>query len=358
MFAPNDKKMTKNEFFSLVERVISAEKVERSEWLALLSSLSVEERELLASKAREVAGKYFGNGVFVRGLVEISSFCKNNCFYCGLRCSNKNASRYRLTKEEILSSCREGAAMGFNTFVLQGGEDPVQNDAFIADVVAAVHAEFPEKAITLSVGERSDDAYKAFRQAGAARYLLRHETRSDEHYYHLHPSLMSAENRRNSLFVLRRLGYQVGSGMMIGSPGQTLENIVDDMLFLEELQPQMIGIGPFIPAAGTPFENSPAGSVELTLLLLSILRLRFPQSLIPATTALATLLPNGVERGILAGANVVMPNLSPACVRGKYSIYNNKKTSGSESAQQLALLEERLRAIGYRVDYGRGDYPA
>lgn len=350
--------MDKNEFFSLLERVATAERVERSEWLALLSSLTAEEREALAVKARETSALNFGTGVFVRGLVEISSYCKNNCFYCGLRCANKNATRYRLTKEEILVCCREGAALGFNTFVLQGGEDPVQNDAFIADVVAALHTEFPDKAITLSVGERSEDAYKAFRQAGAARYLLRHETRNDAHYAHLHPSIMSAEKRRECLYALRRLGYQVGSGFMVGSPGQVLENVVDDILFLEELQPQMIGIGPFIPATGTPFENCPAGSAELTLLLLSLLRLRFPKALIPATTALSTLLPDGVERGILAGANVVMPNLSPECVRGKYSIYNNKKTSGSESAQQLARLEERLRAIGYYIDYGRGDYHA
>lgn len=358
MFAIKRKKMGENEFLSLVGRVNSAKKVERHEWVSLLASLTGEQRELLAARAREAAHANFGNGVFVRGLVEISSYCKNNCYYCGLRCANKAASRYRLSKEEILECCREGASLGFNTFVLQGGEDPLQNDAFIADVVASIHSEFPSKAITLSVGERSREAYDAFRKAGATRYLLRHETRSVEHYSHLHPSTMSADNRRACLFALRELGYQVGSGFMVGSPGQTIEHLVDDILFLEELQPHMIGIGPFIPATGTPFENSPAGSAEQTLLLLSLLRLRFPKALIPATTALSTLLADGVERGVLAGANVVMPNLSPREVRSKYSIYNNKKSSGSESAQQLEQLALRLQAIGYRVDYGRGDYPS
>ncbi len=357
MFTANDKKMNKNEFSSLVSRIISGEKVERQALYTLLSSYGEEEQSLLAEKARETSARIFGKGVYVRGLVEISSFCRNNCLYCGLRCANKAASRYRLSKDDILSSCREGASLGFNTFVLQGGEDPQQNDAFIADVVAAIHAEFPHKAITLSVGERSKEAYKAFLEAGATRYLLRHETRNDAHYAHLHPSTMSAENRRASLFTLREFGYQVGSGMMIGSPGQTIENIVEDILFLQELRPQMIGVGPFIPAAGTPFEQQPAGSAHLTLFLYSLLRLLFPKVLLPATTALSTLLPDGVERGILAGANVVMPNLSPLAVRDKYSIYNNKKSHGSESAQQLALLEKRLQAIGYHIDYSRGDYP-
>ncbi len=348
-------KMNKNGFLSLVNRIVSGEKVQRSELFFLLSSLNGEEQTTLAELARETSLRTYGNGVYVRGLVEISSYCKNNCFYCGLRCSNKEASRYRLSKEEILACCREGAALGFNTFVLQGGEDPLQCDDFITEVVAAVHKEFPDKAITLSVGERSTEAYASFRNAGAARYLLRHETRDDAHYAHLHPSSMSAANRRNCLWALRELGYQVGSGMMIGSPVQTIENIVDDILFLQELHPQMIGVGPFIPASGTPFEGEPAGSASLTLLVISILRLLFPYALIPSTTALATLSPDGMERGILAGANVVMPNLSPPDVRAKYSIYNNKKSSGSESAQRLSLLEERLRAIGYHIDYGRGD---
>ncbi|MBR6775569.1 MAG: [Bacteroidales bacterium] len=328
----------------------------RDEWMILLSSLDDEEREYLRSKAQEVAVSHYGKGIFVRALLEISSHCKNNCYYCGIRASNINAQRYRLSKEEILECCKEADALGFNTFVLQGGEDPVQNDAWVVDVVKAIRAAYPEKAITLSVGERSAEAYAAFKEAGANRFLLRHETRNDEHYSQLHPSMMSSENRRQCLMTLKRLGFQTGSGMMIGSPGQTDEHLYEDIRFLEELQPQMIGIGPFLPATNTPFENHSPGSADKTILMLSLLRLRFPNVLLPATTALATLCSNGMERAILAGANVVMPNVSPVEQRKKYSIYDNKKSTGAESAQQMQQLENRLNAIGYHIDYGRGDY--
>ncbi|MBQ2908262.1 MAG: [Bacteroidales bacterium] len=328
----------------------------RDEWMILLSSLDDGEREYLRVKAQEVAVSHYGKGIFVRALLEISSYCKNNCYYCGIRASNKDAQRYRLSKEEILECCKEADALGFNTFVLQGGEDPVQNDAWVVDVVKAIRAAYPEKAITLSVGERSAEAYAAFKEAGANRFLLRHETRNDEHYSQLHPSMMSSENRRQCLMTLKRLGFQTGSGMMIGSPGQTDEHLYEDIRFLEELQPQMIGIGPFLPATNTPFENHSPGSADKTILMLSLLRLRFPNVLLPATTALATLCSNGMERAISAGANVVMPNVSPVEQRKKYSIYDNKKSTGAESAQQMQQLENRLNAIGYHIDYGRGDY--
>ncbi len=328
----------------------------RDEWMILLSSLDNGEREYLRVKAQEVAVSHYGKGIFVRALLEISSYCKNNCYYCGIRASNRDAQRYRLSKEEILECCKEADALGFNTFVLQGGEDPVQNDAWVVDVVKAIRAAYPEKAITLSVGERSAEAYAAFKEAGANRFLLRHETRNDEHYSQLHPSMMSSENRRQCLMTLKRLGFQTGSGMMIGSPGQTDEHLYEDIRFLEELQPQMIGIGPFLPATNTPFENHSPGSADKTILMLSLLRLRFPNVLLPATTALATLCSNGMERAISAGANVVMPNVSPVEQRKKYSIYDNKKSTGAESAQQMQQLENRLNAIGYHIDYGRGDY--
>lgn len=328
----------------------------RDEWMILLSSLDDSEREYLRVKAQEVAVSHYGKGIFVRALLEISSYCKNNCYYCGIRASNRDAQRYRLSKEEILECCKEADALGFNTFVLQGGEDPVQNDAWVVDVVKAIRAAYPEKAITLSVGERSAEAYAAFKEAGANRFLLRHETRNDEHYSQLHPSMMSSENRRQCLMTLKRLGFQTGSGMMIGSPGQTDEHLYEDIRFLEELQPQMIGIGPFLPATNTPFENHSPGSADKTILMLSLLRLRFPNVLLPATTALATLCSNGMERAISAGANVVMPNVSPVEQRKKYSIYDNKKSTGVESAQQMQQLENRLNAIGYHIDYGRGDY--
>ncbi|MBQ3594938.1 MAG: [Bacteroidales bacterium] len=340
----------------IINHLADGDTLSRDEWMILLSSLDDGEREYLRVKAQEVAVSHYGKGIFVRALLEISSYCKNNCYYCGIRASNRDAQRYRLSKEEILECCKEADALGFNTFVLQGGEDPVQNDAWVVDVVKAIRAAYPEKAITLSVGERSAEAYAAFKEAGANRFLLRHETRNDEHYSQLHPSMMSSENRRQCLMTLKRLGFQTGSGMMIGSPGQTDEHLYEDIRFLDELQPQMIGIGPFLPATNTPFENHSPGSADKTILMLSLLRLRFPNVLLPATTALATLCSNGMERAISAGANVVMPNVSPVEQRKKYSIYDNKKSTGAESAQQMQQLENRLNAIGYHIDYGRGDY--
>lgn len=331
-------------------------KLSVQEWHALLVSFAGAGRQQLAAEARKVACSMFAGGVYVRALIEISSYCRNNCLYCGLRCSNPLASRYRLDKNDILSCCDRAARLGFNTFVLQGGEDPVQSDEWLAGVVSAIKQRYPEKAVTLSVGERSVQGYAMLREAGADRYLLRHETADDGHYSFLHPSNMSASNRRRCLQVLGSLGYQVGAGMMVGSPGQTVEHLVKDLMLLDELRPQMIGIGPFIPAAGTPFAAEPPGSAETTLLLISLLRLRFPAALIPATTALATLLPDGTEQGVLAGANVVMPNVTPPEAREKYTIYNNKKITGSEAAEQLAALDERLNRIGYYVDFSRGDY--
>ena len=348
--------MSQKELGNIVDRLVAGAAMDRNGWLRLLSLQGDEERRYVQQRAMEVAHQNFGNGVFVRGLIEISSYCRNNCNYCGIRCGNRAALRYRLTKEQILECCRAGAGLGFNTFVLQGGEDVVQSDDWVTDVVCAIKSEFPDKAVTLSVGERSAAAYRAFRAAGADRYLLRHETRSDEHYSLLHPRTMSAANRRNCLFTLKELGFQTGSGMMIGSPYQTMEHIADDMMFLDELRPQMIGVGPFIPASGTPFEDFSAGSVNLTILVVSLLRLRFPHALLPATTALASLHSRGRELAILAGANVVMPNLSPSDVRSKYSIYNNKKSTGDESAQQIESLRQSLDAIGYRINFSRGDY--
>ena len=324
-------------------------------WRSLLM-LDANERKEIALLARRVTEENFGKGVYVRALIEISSFCKNNCRYCGLRAANRNVVRYRLTKEQILECCEEGSSLGFNTFVLQGGEDITQNDEWLADVVRDIKERYPEKAVTLSVGERSDNGYALLRSAGADRYLLRHETASDGHYSLLHPYAMSPEKRRHCLQVLKRFGYQVGSGMMVGSPGQGIDELVADLTFLDSLKPAMIGIGPFIPANGTPFADEQPGDVETVLLLLSLLRLRFPKALIPATTALATLCEDGTERGILAGANVVMPNLTPCSYARNYTIYDNKKYHGCESAAQLELLGKRLEAIDRYIDYARGDY--
>lgn len=347
------KKIAVDEAIDLLQ---SQTRLSTEEWCTVLCAFDADTRELLSHKAREVALHRFGSGVYVRALIEISSYCRNNCFYCGLRCGNSLAARYRLSKEEILACCERAAAVGFNTFVLQGGEDPVQNDEWISDVVSAIKERFPRKAVTLSVGERTAEGYTMLRAAGADRYLLRHETANAGHYSLLHPKGMSLENRKQCLFRLKELGYQVGSGMMIGSPGQTIGHLAEDLALLEELQPHMIGIGPFIPAKGTPLEGEPQGSAELTLLIISLLRMRFPNALIPATTALATLLPDGTEQGILAGANVVMPNVTPLEAREKYTIYNNKKITDSEAAEQIAALDDRLAKIGYHIDFSRGDY--
>ena len=349
--------MKGNGFDNLLELLVSGAAMSADMWRVLLAEPDAGRWEYMAQRAREVAQTNFGKGVYVRALIEISSYCRNNCNYCGLRCSNAQAQRYRLTKDDVLVCCREAAALGFNTFVLQGGEDPLQGDEWLADVVAAIRAEFPSKAITLSVGERTMAGYSLLRHAGADRYLLRHETANACHYSMLHPANMSLANRLHCLENLKTLGYQVGSGMMIGPPGQTLEHLVEDLIFLDRLQPQMIGIGPFIPAAGTPFAGEAAGSVERTLQLISILRLRFPKALIPATTALATLCDGGTKLAVLAGANVVMPNVTPLACRSKYAIYDNKKSDGTESAEQLELLSKRLEEIGYFIDFARGDYP-
>lgn len=312
--------------------------------------------EYINSEARDVARSVFGTGIYIRGLIELTNCCRNDCYYCGIRRSNANVSRYRLSGEQVLECCREGHRLGFRTFVLQGGEDAGMSDTFIERLIASIRKEFPDCAITLSLGERGAGAYRRFFEAGANRYLLRHETAGREHYGMLHPPEMSFDNRMRSLRELRGIGFQTGTGIMVGSPGQTVETLVEDITFIQEFRPQMVGLGPYIPQGDTPFGDKPAGSPETALLLLSIFRLMFPRALIPSTTSLASLLPDGRERGILAGANVVMPNLSPSEVRAQYAIYDNKRAFGSEAAEGLEILERQLDAIGYHISYERGDY--
>lgn len=305
--------------------------------------------ELLHQTADEVRRKIYGDEVYIRGLIEFTNYCKNNCLYCGIRKSNKRAVRYRLDKDEILSCCKEGYALGFRTFVLQGGEDAYFSDKLICEIVSEIREKYPDCAITLSIGEKSKDSYIEYFKAGANRYLLRHETADDEHYKKLHPESMSLENRKQCLFDLKEIGYQVGSGFMVGSPYQTTENLITDIRFLQELQPDMIGIGPYITHAETPFAKFENGSLELTLRLISILRLIFPYALIPSTTALGTIHPNGRELGLKAGANVVMPNLSPVRVRKLYELYENKICTGEEAAQCRGCLERRVKSAGYNI---------
>ena len=340
----------------LIDKLHQKHTLTAEEYRSLLLCEDTTTYVYLQKKAQQTTIDRFGNAVFIRGLIEISNRCRNNCLYCGIRKGNTMVSRYALSRETILSCCREGHALGFRTFVLQGGEDVSQTDDWVTETVSAVRKEFPDCAITLSLGEKSKEAYQRFFEAGANRYLLRHETFNETHYQELHPSEMSRNHRLRCLEWLKEIGYQTGTGIMVGSPGQTIDHLVEDLLFIERFHPEMIGIGPFIPHAETPFANKPAGSIKLTLKLLSILRLMHPSALIPATTALASLSSDGRERGILAGANVVMPNLSPSSVREKYSLYNQKVAFGSEAAEGLKLLEEQLNKIGYTISNERGDY--
>lgn len=316
----------------------------------LLKLLSTNEYDSeLHTLADEVRREIYGEDVYIRGLIEISNYCKNNCYYCGIRRGNKSAVRYRLTKDDILACCEEGYKLGFRTFVMQGGEDPYYTDDVMCGIVSAVRERYSDCAITLSLGERSYESYLALYNAGANRYLLRHETANAEHYGKLHPQSMNLQNRKDCLFNLKEIGYQVGSGFMVGSPYQTTENLVEDLRFLQKLSPDMIGIGPYVTHAQTPFASFENGSVELTLRLLSVLRLMFPYVLLPSTTALGTLHPQGRELGLKAGANVVMPNLSPVKVRKLYELYENKICTGEEAAQCRGCLEKRVEAAGYKI---------
>ncbi|MCM1495690.1 MAG: [FeFe] hydrogenase H-cluster radical SAM maturase HydE [Bacteroides sp.] len=311
----------------------------------------------LFEKARRIQKQVFGRSIYIRGLIEFTNYCRNNCYYCGIRRDNPKVERYRLTEEQIYQCCVEGYDLGYRTFVLQGGEDGYFTDQRICAIVSRIKAGFPDCAVTLSIGERSRESYARFRQAGTDRYLLRHETADAIHYGQLHPPELSLNRRKQCLQDLKDLGYQVGAGFMVGTPGQTIEHLTADLEFLQELQPHMIGIGPFISHRDTPFAGYPSGSVEETLFLLGILRLSFPKALLPATTALGTLAGDGRERGILAGANVVMPNLSPIAVREQYSLYDNKVCTREESAQCIRCIQNRIAGIGYKTVVERGDYP-
>ena len=333
------------------ERTLSPEELRQ-----LLTGCDADTLRYINKQAQEVALRHFENKIYIRGLIEVSNCCRNNCYYCGIRKGNPNIERYRLSRESILNCCKQGYELGFRTFVLQGGEDPALTNDQIEMTVARIRQEYPDCAITLSLGEKSREAYERFFRAGANRYLLRHETYNESHYRQLHPAEMSGKQRLQCLADLKDIGYQTGTGIMVGSPGQTVEHIIEDILFIEKLQPEMIGIGPFLPPHDTPFAQYPSGTVERTILLLSIFRLMHPSALIPATTALATLIPDGRERGILAGANVVMPNLSPREERRKYELYNDKASLGAESAEGLATLQKQLNTIGYEISTERGDF--
>ena len=344
--------------FETIDKLEANQRLEKEEFLLLLDNMSDSLSQYAFEKARNKALLNFGNRIFIRGLIEVSNFCINDCYYCGIRKSNRNAQRYRLSKDEILNCCMQGHDLGFRTFVLQGGEDPYFKDDVIIDIISEVKEKYPDCAVTLSLGERSRDSYQRLFEAGADRYLLRHETANEAHYNKLHPEEQSLLNRKACLKAIKEIGFQTGTGFMVGSPWQTNENLAEDLMYIRELSPAMVGIGPFIPHSDTIFADKEQGSLEKTLFLIALLRLMMPSALLPATTALGTIHPEGRELGILAGANVVMPNLSPVSVRNKYMLYDNKICTGDEAAECIACLSRRMESIGYKIVTDRGDYKA
>lgn len=340
----------------LIDKLNKNKTLLHEEWVTLISSYTDLDRQYASEKARELAMQKYGKNIYIRGIVEFSNICKNDCLYCGIRKSNSNVQRYRLTKEEILQCCDEGYEYGFRTFVLQSGEDSYFDCDKMCEIISEIKNAHSDCAITISVGELEKETCQHMFDAGADRYLLRHETADKEHYQKLHPKEMSWEHRMKCLENLREIGYQVGTGMMVGSPFQTANELAKDMEFLGAFKPEMIGLGPFIPHKDTPFRDEKAGGFELTLFLLSLCRIMLPNVLLPATTALGTINPKGREMGVLAGANVIMPNLSPLAVRKKYLLYDNKICTGDESAQCRACLERRMNSIGYNIKISRGDY--
>ena len=342
----------------LIEQLASHHTLDASSMERLLIQAAHDTDTLnhLRHTAVRTAQEQFGRGIYIRGLIELSSHCHCNCLYCGLRRGNHRAQRYRLTQEEVLACCDEGYRLGFRTFVLQAGEDATHTDEWLTTLVSEIHRRHPEAAITLSLGERSEASYLKLKEAGAHRYLLRHEAANEALYTSLHPHGHGLSHRLGCAQSLQRLGYQLGLGMMVGVKGQTIQHLVEDLKLIEHMRPEMVGIGPFIPHADTPLGDEPAGTLSLTLATLAIARLLLPEALIPSTTALATLSPQGRIEGILSGANVVMPNLSPSDVRTKYAIYDSKASWGAEAAEGLTSLEAELHSIGYHIDYTRGDY--
>ena len=340
----------------LINKLNNEKALEKTEWIQLFSTADDADVDFSRNIARKIAQERFSNKIYMRALIEISNICKNDCFYCGIRGSNKDVCRYRMSRDEILECCRIGYESDFRTFVLQGGEDGHFSDEFMTDLLREIKRRYPDCAITLSLGERSYESYKRLYDAGADRYLLRHETATKEHYEKLHPENLSFKNRIECLKNLKEIGFQTGCGMMIGSPYQTAENLANDMLFIKEFQPHMIGVGPFLPAANTPFSAEKAGTLRETLFVVSLIRIMLPSALLPATTALGTLDEKGRQKAILSGANVMMPNISPAENRAKYALYNDKIGKGEDAKKSVENVVKALAEIGYAPTVSRGDY--
>lgn len=342
---------------ALIDKLDRENALSLDEWEEIIHGRCEQVAEYAAEIARKRSQEIFGNKIYTRGLIEISNYCRNNCLYCGIRRDNRQVRRYRLSREDILSCADVGAELGFRTFVLQGGEDGYYTDEIMCDLIQEIKKHHPDCAITLSLGERSEESYRLMKEAGADRYLLRHETADKLHYESLHPEEMDFDHRIQCLYTLKDLGYQVGCGFMVGSRGQTAHTLAEDMVFIQNLQPAMVGIGPFVPHHETPLRNQPQGTVAETLYLISLLRILQPKLLLPATTALGTIDSRGREKGILAGANVVMPNLSPTGVRKQYELYDNKICTGDEAAECRDCLKNRMQSIGYELVVDRGDAP-
>lgn len=340
----------------LIEKLNKEHHLNKEEWVQLFDTFTEEDRAFAAEIAREIVVKNFGKNIYFRGIVEFTNICKNDCLYCGIRKSNCNAVRYRLNLEQIMACCAAGYENGFRTFVLQGGEDAWFTDERMCEIVRKIKETYPDCAVTLSLGERSRESYEKMFEAGADRYLLRHETADVKHYEHLHPSVMKLENRIQCLWNLKEIGYQTGCGIMVGSPGQASETIAKDMLFMEEFQPEMIGVGPFLPHKDTPFKDEAKGSVPLTLFILSLCRIMLPYVLLPSTTALGTANSDGRKQGVLHGCNVIMPNLSPDDVRENYMLYDNKAGTNLTAKEGIRIVRKEMEEIGYNVVVGRGDF--
>ncbi|WP_315117363.1 [FeFe] hydrogenase H-cluster radical SAM maturase HydE [uncultured Clostridium sp.] len=339
----------------LIDKLYRNNNLTKEELIYIIENIDEESKEYLIEKASETGHKYYSNKVFMRGLIEFTNYCKNDCYYCGIRKSNSNVQRYRLSLQEIMDCCEIGYNLGYETYVLQGGEDGYYTDDKIVQMIKAIKSKYPDCAITLSIGEKSYESYKKYYEAGADRYLLRHETADEDHYSKLHPKELSLSNRKKCLYSLKEIGFQVGAGFMVGSPYQSSENLAEDLLFLKELNPHMVGIGPFIPQKDTEFNDQEEGSLEATIIMIALTRLLLPKALIPATTALGTIHPLGRERGLKAGANVVMPNLSPTSVRDKYLLYDNKICTGDEAAECRVCIQNRIESAGFKIDFSRGD---
>ena len=324
--------------------------------LDILTGYTHEELMYVTDKAREITNRNFGKSVYIRGLIEFTNICKNDCLYCGIRCSNGKVQRYRLTKEEILECCQNGYKLGMKTFVLQGGEDLFYKDDFYVELIREIKDRYKDCAVTLSVGEKEYMSYKLYKDAGADRYLLRHESATKEHYCKLHPESMSFDNRMRCLENLKALGFQTGCGIMTGSPFQTAENLVKDLIFMHNFNPQMVGVGPFIPCDNTPFEECKQGNPDDTIMMIALTRLLLPKALIPATTALSSTEKDGRIRGLNAGCNVVMINISPREDRSKYNLYNNKSVTAFDDAESISVIKKEIENAGFVFSNQRGDY--